>query len=415
MVFDVAYARGLYVSLSDGWTYLNAHDRAQIPERVSAAVSSAFRSSALLMDHAPITGSHARQLDVGATVGKHYVESARAAVADLVHATPDRVVLGPSKEMLLRSLAEAMRPRLRRTTQTVLTRVDDAYATAPFDAADSTTVWAEPDLGTGELPPWQYAELVNGSTRLVVVPAAHPYIGTVTDVTAISEIVREKSRAWLLVDATAYAPYRSIDMDAWGADIVALEFSAMGGPSMAALVFRDTSMFPLLAAINPQAEAGSAKKLELGRHSAGLSGGVTAIVEHYSILDERLGGTRATRLRRSYASLERYGRELTRHLINSLQGLPKVHLLGISGEAAGAGAATLARIPRISFMVSAVPAATVHRRLLTNGLVTTLSPHNPLLEAMGAFEDGGAITVSLSPFNTLGDIDQLTRVLASLA
>lgn len=415
MVFDVAYARGLYVSLSDGWTYLNAHDRAQIPERVSAAVSSAFRSSALLMDHAPITGTHARQLEVGATVGKHYVESARAAVADLVRATPDRVVLGPSKEVLLRLLADAMRPRLRRTTQTVLTRVDDPHVTAPFDAAESATVWAEPDLGTGELPTWQFEQLVNGSTRLVVVPAAHPYLGTVTDVAAISEAVRAKSRAWLLVDASAFAPYRSIDIDSWGADIILVDFSPMGGPPMAALVFRDTSMFPLLAAVNPLAEEDSGRKLELGRHSAGMAGGVTAVVEHYSILDERLGGTRATRLRRSYAELERYGRQLTRHLINSLQGLPKVHILGISGEAAGSGALALERIPRLSFMVEGVPAATVHRRLLTNGLVTTLSPRNPLLEAMGAFEDGGSITVSLSPFNTWSDIDQLTRVLASLA
>ena len=37
MAFDVASVRGLYTSLGDGWTYLNAHDAPQIPERVSAA------------------------------------------------------------------------------------------------------------------------------------------------------------------------------------------------------------------------------------------------------------------------------------------------------------------------------------------------------------------------------------------
>lgn len=415
MVYDVAYVRGLYVSLSDGWTYLNAHERAQIPQRVSAAVSSAFRSSALLMDYAPTSGTHSRPLEVGATVGKHHVTSARAAIADLVGATPDRVVLGPSKEVLLRNLAEAMRPRLRKSAHMVLTHIDDPCVTAPFAALEASVSWAEPDLGTGELPTWQYQELVQGSTRLVVVPAAHPYVGMVVDVAAISEIVRAQSRSWVLVDASAYAPYRSIDMDAWGADVVALEFTPMGGPAMAALVFRDTSMFPRLAAINPLADPATGAKLEIGRHSAGLSGGVTAVVDHFAMLDERAGGTRTTRLRRSYEALERQGRELTRHLVNSLEGLQSIHILGISGEAAGSEAIRLPRIPRISFMVAGVPAATVHRRLLTNGLVTTLSPRNPLLEAMGAFEDGGAITVSLSPFNTFSDIDQLTRVLASLA
>ena len=42
MAYDVASVRGLYTSLSDGWTYLNAHDCPQIPERVSAAVSVSY-------------------------------------------------------------------------------------------------------------------------------------------------------------------------------------------------------------------------------------------------------------------------------------------------------------------------------------------------------------------------------------
>ena len=46
MVFDVARVRGLYTSLGDGWTYLNAHQLPQVPERVSSGVASAFRMHA---------------------------------------------------------------------------------------------------------------------------------------------------------------------------------------------------------------------------------------------------------------------------------------------------------------------------------------------------------------------------------
>ena len=46
MVFDVARVRGLYVSLSDGWTYLNAQENAQVPEKVSTGVAMAFRTAA---------------------------------------------------------------------------------------------------------------------------------------------------------------------------------------------------------------------------------------------------------------------------------------------------------------------------------------------------------------------------------
>ncbi|QGU01090.1 Cysteine desulfurase [Corynebacterium kalinowskii] len=413
-MFDVAYARGQYTSLSDGWTYLNAHIQAQIPERVGSAVSTAFRTSALVDVRSPATGSHANSSELHQTIGESHLAAARSAIADLVGASPDRVVLGPNKQILIQSLVTALQPRLRRTTQIVLNRIDPESTTAPFMQSEASAVWAEPDLGTGELPAWQYDEVVNGSTRLVVVPAAHSLIGTVIDVAAISEIVRAKSRAWMFVDASALAPYRAISIDEWGADIVAVEFAPMGGPQMAALVFRDTSMFPLLKAVNVEADSGKAGKLELGALSTGLAGGLTSLVEHYAGF-ATTGGTRASRLQQSMAEVDRYCRQLTRHLINSLVGLPTVHVLGVSGEAAGKDAIYLDRVPRVTFMVPGVPAVTVQRRLLTNGLVTDLCPHDPLLEAMGAFEEGGAITIGLAAYNTMNDVDQLTRVLASLA
>lgn len=90
-----------------------------------------------------------------------------------------------------------------------------------------------------------------------------------------------------------------------------------------------------------------------------------------------------------------------------------MHILGVTGEAA-AGASD-DRLPRLTFAVQGVPAETVHRRLIDNGLVTTLASRTPLLTEMGADEIGGAVTVALGPFNTHHDVEQLTRVVASLA
>lgn len=72
-------------------------------------------------------------------------------------------------------------------------------------------------------------------------------------------------------------------------------------------------------------------------------------------------------------------------------------------------------MPRLTFVVHNVPAETVQQRLAANGLVTTVSPNDPLLNAMGVADAGGAVTIGLAPFNTTNDIDQLTRVVASLA
>ena len=261
MVFDVARVRGLYVSLSDGWTYLNAQENAQVPEKVSTGVAMAFRTAASIAMLEPATGSHSKSQLVGQQLGISQVDAARRAIADLVGATPERVVLGPNKQMLMRSLADALRPILRPNTSVVLCRSDEPTTTQHFQNFDASVMWAEPDLGTGELPAWQFSRLVSGSTRLVVLPAAHRLVGTITPVSEISDTVHSASRAWVLVDASAIAPYRSIDMEIMGADIIAVECAPLGGPQIAALAFRDTTMFPRLAAVNPLAPHDSACRL----------------------------------------------------------------------------------------------------------------------------------------------------------
>lgn len=398
MGYDVAGVRGLYSALGDGWTYLNAHERPQIPERVMAGVARAFRTAPT-----PIRGGatskhgHAARLE-----GDLHVQAARVAVADLVGATPDRVVLGSSLEALYRNLLRCMRPMLRHGSSVVASRLDRPELSQALIDAVPDVRWAEPDLATGELPAYQYTGLVDRGTRLATIPAAHDLIGVVTPVKEIVETAHQLSRLWVLVDASAYAPYRLIETSEWDADIIALDLAALGGPQLAALVFRDERMIRRLD--RPE-------RLE-EPISAGLAGGVPALVDHFSSLVEGARGTRRERLRYCMDHLDYYLSDLGRDLVFFLGSLPSVHIIGVSGEAAAE--ARLDRVPRISFAVRDVPARTVYQRLLDNDLYTTLTPHTPLLEAMGIEEIGGAVTVSLAPFNQGHDVDHLTRVVASL-
>lgn len=392
MVFDVARVRGLYTSLGDGWTYLNAHQIPQVPERVSSGVAAAFRT------HAQIGADEHR-----APQAITQLEQARQAVADLVGADPSCVVLGPTRQYLTHALARGLGSFVRRKAGVVLSRSDAPWFTAPFTDLDAEIRWAEPDLGTGHLPDWQYRELVDGATRLVVLSAAHPLVGTVAPVAKIVDTVRARSRAWVVVDASSYAAYRPLDLDEWQADVVMLDIGELGGPQVSALIFRDISMFPRLDQTVP---------LELPANFLphGLFGGVPNLVRHLRRLDED-----AATVQDSMTSMATHQWYVLEHLIESLQGLPAVHIIGVSGDAAGDAVAELERIPRLSFAVSGVPAAMVHRRLIDNRLVTTVSPADPLLEAMGATEAGGSVTLGFGPFTATYEIDELTRVLASLA
>ena len=401
---DVASVRGLYTGLSDGWTYLNAHDQPQIAERVSAGVARAFRMSPAVAAVETSGGSHSAPVAAGRLERADFIATARMAIADLTGAHRNSVVLGPSLPVLYSRLASKLGPLLRRNSAVVLQRLDSASL---GDIAANIR-WAQPDLGTGELPGYQFNELIDGTTRFVSFTAAHATLGAVAEVAEITDIIRRQSRAWSLVDVSALATYRAIDIGELGADILGIDLAQIGGPEVAALVFRDATMFKRLNITRDDLES---------RVSAGLAGGVGPLADHFARLgdpDDQLRGSRRTRLRNSMLKVSEHMSHLSDELYALMGSLPAVHILGVTGEAAS-GARTDNRIPRLSFAVKNVPADTVHQRLLGNGLVTTLTPRSERLSEMGVDDIGGAVTVSLSPFNTHQDIEHLVRVVASLA
>lgn len=388
-MYDVSSVRGLYASLGDGWTYFNAHEHPQVPEKVVVGATRAFRRAA-------------RPLPFGEGVeGDAYITAAREAIADFTGAdSGDCVILGPSVEALFGDLMRAMQPVVRRGATAVLSTWNNPRVNRLVSDAVSQVRWAQPNLGTGELPAAQFEQLADGATRLVVVSAAHPLLGTVAPVGEIVEASRERSRTWVVVDASAYAPYRRIDMAQWDADILALDLAQLGGPQMGALVFREESKFSRID-----------KEQLFSPISYGDAGGALRTVEHYASLVPSQG-SRREQLAYSMEELERYLQGLGRDLLTFIGSLPSVHIMGASGEA---GSESVPRIPRISFAVRGVPTATVQRRLVDNQLLSTLTPRCELLTQMGADELGGTVTVALGPYNQDHDIAHLARVVASLA
>ncbi|AYJ33316.1 aminotransferase class V-fold PLP-dependent enzyme [Corynebacterium xerosis] len=421
MAFDVPTTRGFYSSLSDGWTYLNGGERAQIPERVLSTMATAFRAAPKSLPGETGSGTHSREQVAGITAGHQFASAARRAFADVAGGRVEGVVLGPSREALVHLLMQAMGRRLSLGTGMVLTRTGDPVSQVPFrraaDMFGARVRFAEADLSTGAVPAWQFDELVTPDTRLVVVPAADPFVGAVAPVADIARRVRENSAAKVLVDASAYAPYRVVDMNRMGADIVLLDAAAWGGPQVSALVFRDPSLLDRMTSMALVPGARGRARLEVTTVAPSLLGGVSESVRHLADLDPVARGTRRHRIEQSMPQVGRYLSGLTSRLIDALGNLDQVHIVGVDGEGSDdAEGVDVDRVPRVSFIVAGVPAPTVVRRLLDNHMVTSaVGPgHSALLEAMGVMEAGGAVTVGLQPFNTPHDVDQLVRAVASL-
>src|SRR5581483_5945803 len=223
MAYDVARVRGLHPSLGDGWVHLDAQLGMLVPDSVATTVSTAFRGSR------PHTeGPHPSARRSGAVL-----EAARQAVADLVNADPRGVVLGADRAILLRALADASASRAGLGYEVVVTRLDDEANIAPWLRAanryGARIKWAEVDIESGDLPAWQWEGLITKGTRLVAIASASSTLGTVTDLRAVIKLVHDAG-GLVVVDHSAAAPYRLMDIDDLDADIVAVNAVGWGGP-----------------------------------------------------------------------------------------------------------------------------------------------------------------------------------------
>lgn len=399
MAYDVWGVRGLFPSLGDGWIHLDAQAGMQIPDSVASTVSAAFRTS--VSDPAGAYPSARRSAGI--------LETTRSAIADLVGAQPEGVVLGPNRATLLARLASASRRRLGIGTEVLLSRLDDEANLAPWLYAahlyGSYVKWAEVDIENFELPAWQYRDLITDATTIVAVTAASSRLGVMPDVAAISHLAHEVD-ALMVVDAASLAPYRSIDMDALGADVIAVDAAGWGGPPVGALVFRDPSQLERLDSQSFDPAAVGPERLEVGAHQFAMLAGVVASVESLAKLGGRTTGLRRTRLVAAMNELSEYHRGLFEHLHSSLRSLPLVMVLGTDGHDG---------VPMLSFTVAGIPATKVTQRMADNGICALATRGGSrVLDAIGVAEIGGAVTIGLGHYTTAHEVDQLVRVIASL-
>lgn len=397
MAYDVARVRGLHSALGDGWIRFDAQAGMVVPEAVATAVSTAFRGTV------PNTSSPHPAAQRSVVL----LDAARRAIADMVGADASGVVLGADRAVLLTSLADASSNRAGLGNEVVVSRLADEANIAPWlraaDRYGARVKWSEVDIETGELPIWQWEDLLTPDTRLVAIPSASSTLGSVVDVGAVAAMVHDVGGV-VVVDHSAAAPYALLGISEVQADVVALDVAAWGGPPIGALVFRDPALIETFGSVSTDPDAVGPARLEVAAHQYGLLAGVVASVEYLAALDDEAQGSRGGRLAQSMKSVHDYLDVLFDYLISSLRSLPLVTIIGDPEI----------RIPVVSFVVSGVPAEQVVGRLADNGVLATANAAARVLDLLGVNEIGGAVTLGLAHYSTTAEVDHLIRTLASL-
>ncbi|MGQ0574483.1 MAG: aminotransferase class V-fold PLP-dependent enzyme [Pseudonocardia sp.] len=398
MSLDVGRLRGLVPALGDGWVRFDATAGMQAPEQVVSAVTAALRAP-----HAAPGGVFPASQRAGATEAQ-----ARAAVADLVGGDPAGVVLGPHPAVLLARLADALSEGWHLGDQIVVSRLDEAAHVTPWLAAaqrrGAGVRWAEIEIETCELPAWQFAELLDGPVRVVACTGASAQVGTRPEVAAIAAAVRAHD-ALLVVDLGAAAAFGPQDIATLGADVVALDAAAWGGPPVGALVFRDPGLLDELPSCSPDPTAHGARRLELGPLPTAQLAGLTASVEHLASLDETAHGTRRERLGTSMASLEEYQNQLVSDLLDGLWAT-QVSVIG----------RPVRRVPLLSVTHEAVKACDAVAHLAERGICAFADPgEQGVLGHLGSAEIGGVVRLGFAHYTTRAEVALLVDALTSLS
>jgi cysteine desulfurase family protein (TIGR01976 family) len=396
---DVARVRGQFPGLSDGFVHTDAPGGTLLPESVVHAVSSAMR--------VPVAGRGGVFPSSSRTEG--LVASARSAVADLVGGVSTGVVLGPNMTTLTYAVARALARTWRLGDEIVVSRLDHDANIRPWLQAAATrgaTVrWAEVDIETGELPAWQYDDLITPRTRLVAVTAASNAIGTRPDVAAIAARAHAVG-ALVYVDAVQAAPHVFLDRAALGADFLVVSAYTWCGPHVGALAADPA----LLAELDPDrllpAPDRVPDRFEAGTPPFELYAGVTAAVDHLAGLCEESTGSRRDRLRDAMAAVAAYEGGLFEWLDQALRAMRHVQVVGFPEHTT----------PTLSFTVPGMRPRQVAAELSRRGICAWDGDFyaRELFDALGVNELGGAVRLGLAHYNTAEEVGYVIDSVAAL-
>jgi cysteine desulfurase family protein (TIGR01976 family) len=396
---DVARVRGLFPGLADGYVHLDGAAGTLLPESVAHAISTAVRLPVSARGGVFPSSGRAEALTA----------AARTAVADLVGGVPRGVVLGPSMTTLTWHLARALARTWRPGDEVVVSRLDHDANVRPWvrlaEEAGVRVRWAEVDIETGELPAWQYDDLVGDRTRVVALTAASHVLGTRPDVAAIASRAHDAG-ALVYVDAVHAAPHEFLDVTAMGADFVAVSGHAICGPHVSAVVAHPD----LLDQLEPDrllpAPDHVPERFEEGTPPVELYAGLAAAVDHLAGLCVDARNRRRERLRASMAAVAAYEAELFDRLAGALEAMPHVHLLPAPPR----------RAPTLAFTLPRARPRQVVAELARQGICAWDGDGyaRELFDALGVTEAGGAVRLGVVHYNTVEEVDRAVAAIAAL-
>jgi cysteine desulfurase family protein (TIGR01976 family) len=342
------------------------------------------------------------------------IHEAHAAVADLLGASPGEVAFGPNMTTLTFGLSRALGRELRRGDELVVTRLDHDANIAPWlllaEDRGLTVRWADVDPADCTLDVESFERALSERTKVAAFAYASNAVGTVNDVGQLTRLAHEAG-ALTFIDAVQYAPHGPIDVRELDCDFLACSPYKFFGPHAGVLYTRlDHSERLRAYKVRPASDA-PPYKWETGTQSHEAMAGTTAAMEYLaSLAPEARYADRRERLVAALGAIREYERELSRRLLQGLEGLD-VRVYGITDLDRLEW-----RVPTFSLTSARATPRQLAEELGRRGL--NLWDGNyyalALMERLGLEGRGGALRIGLAHYNTPDEVDRLLSELGDV-
>ena len=412
--FDVEALRAEFPALAreqDGRpvAFLDGPGGTQVPQRVIDAVVRYYRDSNANADGAFTTSE----------LSDAIADEAHAAVADLLGAaSPDEIKFGYNMTTLTLHIGRSIGATLQPGDEIVVTTLDHEANVSTWEAMarDRGLTVRKVDIRLDDvtLDLEDLESKLGPRTRLVAVGYASNAVGTVNPVAEIVARAHEVG-ALTYVDAVAFAPHGSIDVQALDTDFLVCSAYKWFGPHLGALYGKAEVLDRLPAfKVRPAHD-----RFETGTASFESIAGTLAATDYlrdvgrsYGDVTYAPGAEGASERRRELVAgmvaIADYERVLVTRLIAGLASIEGITIHGIVDPARFAS-----RVPTVSVSIDGVAPRTAAESLASDGIYAWDGDFyaTGLIERLGKAEAGGVLRLGLVHYNTAAEVD---RTLASL-
>lgn len=380
------------LAITDGGVprvYLDNPAGTQVPRRVAEA-----SARCLLETNANLGGFFTTSRSAEAVV-----EGAHRAMARFLGAGSAReIIIGPSMTSLTFELSRSIGRTLQPSDEIVVTRMDHDGNIAPWlaiaEERGCVIRWVSFDEESWVIEPDALDAVLSKKTRVVALNFASNMTGSINDVRALVARVHAAG-ALAYVDAVQYAPHGPVDVKELACDFLACSSYKFFGPHLGIVYGRESILEELYAyKVRPQ-PADLPYKFETGTPQIEQLAALTATVQY---LDDIM-----LRYRSTPDSVETYERMLAARLIDGLQRIPGVRIVGIADPQRYDR-----RVPTVSFVHDRVAPADI-ASFLARRNIFAWSGHNFALEPvrqLGIDEGQGVVRIGAAHYNTAIEIEQ---------